>query len=108
MKYAYCWRSGVIEFGEAVPAGALEIGYGDAAFKARVELYARHGYEKDVLLVPGIPEAASDLDAEFALRLFVKLVGGRKLSKREVAASRRAQNRALNAAVRSAAKEQAA
>lgn len=108
MQHAFCWRSGIIEFGKAVPEGALEIGFGDASFKARVETYARHGYEKGVLLVAGIPEAANDLDALASLHAFIKLVEGRKLTKREIAASRARQNRALRAASARPAGEKAA
>lgn len=99
MQYAYVWRSGRIEFGDVVPAGALLIGHGGKAFRTRVEVYARHSRSGNGwLLVPGIPEAATDDDALLALRLFAKMVLGRRsLSRREIQAFRAAQKRSLDA-----------
>lgn len=96
--FAYCWRDGVIKFGTSVPKGALEIGQGDASFVAEVRVSARHSYAKGVLLVPGIPEAANDFDAEAALGFFIKRVRGEKITKRDIRNIRAAQERALRAA----------
>lgn len=70
---AYCWASGEIEFGYAVPEGALHIASGpEPVLKQAVGVKARRGYEADVLLVPGVPEAAGDLDAVTALIAWVE------------------------------------
>lgn len=95
--FAYCWRSGRIEFGAVVPEGALPIGSGDKAFRDNIEVKARHAYNGKWLLVPGIPEAKTDADARLALRLFIKwAVKGEKLSKGDIRAARAAQRRALS------------
>lgn len=63
---AWCWASGLIEMGDAVPvkqpdgSGPIVIARGPASsLKAVVEAVARHGYgaSEGQLLVPGIPEA---------------------------------------------------
>lgn len=72
-QVAWCWASGLIEFGDALPAnkadgGAIEIAKGPRAFlKTVVSVLARHGYDKGVLLVPGVPEAEDEQAAEDAL-----------------------------------------
>jgi hypothetical protein len=55
---AFCFANGVINFGESVPDGALEIvrHKSGKALKAVVEVKARHAYDGR-LLVPGVPEA---------------------------------------------------
>ncbi|HGA5439881.1 TPA: host nuclease inhibitor protein [Salmonella enterica subsp. enterica serovar Eastbourne] len=56
---AYCWASGLIEFGHTLPEGALPIITGkEKDVRDEVEVLARHAYNGD-LLVPGIPEAES-------------------------------------------------
>lgn len=73
---AFCFQSGEIEFAEAVegaPDGVLVFAdnvidmpeLGDAAFKAHIAVRARHAYDGETLLVPGVPEADGDdrLDA---------------------------------------------
>ncbi|EBW7037446.1 host nuclease inhibitor protein [Salmonella enterica subsp. enterica serovar Bonariensis] len=56
---AYCWASGLIEFGHTLPEGALPIVTGsEKKVREEVEVLARHAYNGD-LLVPGIPEAKS-------------------------------------------------
>lgn len=58
---AYCWATGVIEFGSEVPDGAIQIAEGPKAhLQAAVSVAARHGHADGVLLVPGIPEAAGN------------------------------------------------
>lgn len=68
---AFCYASGLIEFGRTVPDGALPIAYGPPkALKNFIEPVARHGYRTEPvngrptkirgtehLLVPGVPEA---------------------------------------------------
>lgn len=95
-QFAYCWRSGLIEFGDSVPKGALPIGSGDDAFRANVEAKARHAYDGKRLLVPGVPEAATSADAVLALRLFIKwAIRGEQLSRRDIQASRAALKRSF-------------
>lgn len=82
---AYCWASGLIEFGRKLPDGALPIASGPAKpLRDFIEVRARHGYRTklvdgrptkipgtETLLVPGIPEAADQSaagDALFAFR----------------------------------------
>lgn len=71
---AWCWASGLIEFGEAVPAGAIKIAHGPKAYlKGEIEVRARHGRGESAgkLLVPGIPEASDQQAAGYALQSFL-------------------------------------
>ena len=92
---AYCWASGLIEFGPRVPKGALLIASGSAkALRVYIEGVARHGYKSrwvkgrltkvpgtEPLLVPGVPEAGSAVaihkTAEAALAAFLNWIGKR-------------------------------
>ena len=68
--FAYCWQSGLIEFGDVVPDGAIQIASGPKCYlKARVEVVARHGIgaSERKLLVPGIPESETPREALKAL-----------------------------------------
>ena len=68
---AYCWRSGLIEFGRRIPEGALPVDHGvEACVRARVEARARHAHDGRTLLVPGIPEAKDDDEALAAATRF--------------------------------------
>ena len=74
---AFCFRSGHIGFGRAVPEGAIEIIRGKAAeIRAAVEGACRWSYptkrggSDEVPLVPGIPEAKSEMAAFDALIAF--------------------------------------
>ena len=71
--YAWCWASGLIEFGATLPkdgedgSGAIVIAEGPAyALEACVSVLARHAYDGR-LLVPGVPEAGSQHVAGKAL-----------------------------------------
>ncbi|MBB4122943.1 hypothetical protein [Martelella radicis] len=69
--YAYCDRCGVIEFADCVddiPTGMLVFATGGDDLKAKVETKARHGYDSDTLLVPGVPEASTDEEAMSAFQ----------------------------------------
>ncbi|EBW5286822.1 host nuclease inhibitor protein [Salmonella enterica] len=69
---AYCWASGLIEFGHTLPEGALPIVTGsEKQVRDVVEVLARHAYNGD-LLVPGIPEAVSQDEAHEALVRFFR------------------------------------
>ncbi|ECX9226498.1 host nuclease inhibitor protein [Salmonella enterica] len=71
---AYCWASGLIEFGHTLPEGALPIVTGsEKRVREVVEVLARHAYNGD-FLVPGIPEAASQNEAREALVRFSRVV----------------------------------
>lgn len=88
MIQAYCYASGLIEFGRKRPDGALPIARGPASqLREFVDAKARHGYRTrkvsgrvtkipgtDCLLVPGIPEApdqSAGLDALLAWRNWI-------------------------------------
>lgn len=80
--YAYCYASGLIEFGRKTPNGALPIAKGPANdVRDLISVMARHGYKtkvvngrptkvpgSDCLLVPGVPEAPDQLKAVDNLR----------------------------------------
>jgi hypothetical protein len=68
---AYCYRSGQIMFGRTVPEGAIEVTRGPAKkLRKLICAVARHAYDGKTLLVPGIPEAPNERQAEAALRRF--------------------------------------
>ncbi len=74
--YAYCDRTGTIEFGETVPDGRLPIAKHDdrAQLEEKVGVVARLAYDNVTLLVPGIPEADDDESALEALEDMVEQV----------------------------------
>lgn len=86
---AFCYASGLIEFGRKVPDGALPIARGPAkVLRDFIEGVARHGYQSavvqgrptkvpgtDHLLVPGVPEAPNDLAKIDALQAFCAWIG---------------------------------
>lgn len=75
---AYCWRGGIIEFGPRIPDGALPIDRGtERSVRRRVEPLARRGYDGR-LLVPGIPEAAGDVEALEAYQRFEALIARKR------------------------------
>jgi len=87
MAYAYAWRSGRIEVGPRVPEGALPIVRGRAVTVMNaMQAMARHAYDGKTLLVPGIPEAASDDAAVDALIGFRDWVAGKLPAPRRRAA----------------------
>lgn len=72
MLYAHCYRSGEIEFSpvEDLP-GAICFGSGEERkLRKVVGVCARHAYDGETLLVPGLPEAQNDAVAEAALERF--------------------------------------
>lgn len=73
MKHkVYADRRGVIGFGTRVPRGLLLVA-SDASHERLydvVEVLARHAYDGETLLVPGIPEAETDDQAVDALIAF--------------------------------------
>ncbi|WP_175682546.1 host nuclease inhibitor protein [Burkholderia cenocepacia] len=77
--YAYCWATGLIEFGDTVPDGAIGIAYGArAAVDRLMGATARLAHDNKSLLVPGVPEA-SDEDAKGdALGVWLKWLNSRQ------------------------------
>ncbi|EGX6216247.1 host nuclease inhibitor protein [Salmonella enterica] len=71
---AYCWASGLIEFGNTLPEGALPIVTGnEKQVRDVVGVLARHAYNGD-LLVPGVPEAENMDEYREALVRFSRVV----------------------------------
>lgn len=72
--YAYCWASGVIQFGSRTPQGALPIARSrrHRALREFVEAMARHAHDGVTLLVPGVPEAADQAAGVDALGAFLE------------------------------------
>lgn len=74
---AFVWRSGIVEITSGqTPRGAIKVvtfrSQRAALVGARaIGTVARHAYDGETLLVPGIPEAACDTDAIDALTLWV-------------------------------------
>lgn len=74
---AWCWASGLIEFGlEAdMPQGSIKIAEGqERALRYAIAAAARHGRgaNEGKLLVPGVPEAPSQVAAADALDAWLK------------------------------------
>ena len=75
--YAYCWLSGIFEFGRQVPDGALAIARapkGSRKLRTAVSTWATHDHETNTLLVPGMPAALNPYHAIQAFRRFADLV----------------------------------
>jgi hypothetical protein len=71
----FCDRSGVIGFAHRAPKDVLVCGRGPAKhIRKAASVVARHGYDGKTLLVPGIPEAASDEQALEAAAWFRKQI----------------------------------
>ena len=75
LPIAWCWASGLVEFGHVLPDDALPIATGPE-FNLLKELGAacRHGKGASAgsLLVPGIPEAPNEQEGLRALRAFIQ------------------------------------
>ncbi|WP_038907917.1 hypothetical protein [Dickeya oryzae] len=80
-QFAWCWASGLIETGDALPAndadgsGVIQIASGPKyALRTWLEVVARHGKgnSEGKLLVPGIPEASDSDKALEALQTWLK------------------------------------
>lgn len=66
---AYCYRGGVIEFADdldGVPSGTIVFAQSDdpAALRDHVSATARHAYDGQTFLVPGLPESVGDNAAD--------------------------------------------
>ncbi|HGY4723312.1 TPA: host nuclease inhibitor protein [Citrobacter amalonaticus] len=73
---AYVWASGLIEFGNELPEGALPVASSrnHQQLKDVVTVLARHSRTSRQLLVPGIPEATDQNAGRIALVKFCILV----------------------------------
>ena len=72
---AYCYASGQIGFGEAIPSGALPIARGEAATLVDfIKGVSRRGHNGQTLLVPGVPEASNEAQALERMEEFVKKI----------------------------------
>lgn len=88
MIRAFCYASGLIEFGKSIPKGGLVIARGpDKELREFIEVKARHGYRtrrvngrpvkirgSDTLLVPGVPEASNQHEGLTALHNWMKWI----------------------------------
>lgn len=75
MPVVYCSRDGVIGIGRRAPRGSLPLVSAPGRHLRRVvEAVVRRAYDGKTLLVPGIPEAATDLAALEAARSFERQV----------------------------------
>lgn len=83
---AYCYASGQIGFGKIRAKGTLPIMRGPNKFvRDTVSAHARHAYEGDTLLVPGLPEADDTEDARLdALDAFLKRLRAVAKGRRDV------------------------
>lgn len=75
--YAYCWFDGLIEFGQAVPEGALAVARapkGNRKLRTAVSTWAIPGDDGKTLLVPGMPTAKNPYYAMQAVKRFIDLV----------------------------------
>ena len=77
MKYAYCYRSGEIEFTDNSSIdGAMLIAQGDEALMDLVRTRARQSYFGNTYLVPNVPEAVNEKDALGAYAYFRDWING--------------------------------
>ena len=90
-QVAWCWATGMIESGDAMPTldadggGAIKVADGPKSeLSLALNVLARHGYERGLLLVPGIPEAPGQKAAGDALEAWLKWCqkGGKRASSR--------------------------
>ena len=85
-QVAWCWASGLIDIGDALPpdgpgGGAIEIATGPKyALKGQLSALARHGKGASAgkLLVPGVPEAEGQRAKGDALARWLAWCGQRK------------------------------
>lgn len=82
---AYCWASGLIEFSESPPPGAIKLAHGPKAFlEGAVKATARHGRgeSEGKLLVPGVPEASNQQAASYALKMYQDWASNGRMGKK--------------------------
>jgi hypothetical protein len=82
--HAWCWATGLIEFGDVIPEDACHFASGPRrALMQVVAVVARHGQGKSAgaLLVPGVPEAPNQkqgMDALLAFERWLEPRNGKK------------------------------
>jgi len=82
MTFVYCYRSGLVEFGELLPKGALLIDKGRGKkWRKGVEVKCRLSYDGKTYLVPGVPEAETNKDAYSAYKRFCEWLNSCKAKK---------------------------
>lgn len=89
-QVAWCWASGLIEIGDAMPedkpdGGAIKVADGPKSeLDLAIGVLARHGYKHGVRLVPGVPEAGDEAAAGSALAEWLRWCqkGGKRASAR--------------------------
>lgn len=80
MTFAYCFASCEIGFSDVMPPGSLPIAKGpDKTLRAFISGIARHTYDGETLLVPGIPEATDETEALKAFVRFHEWIRGMRL-----------------------------
>ena len=68
---AYAYASGQIGFAPKLPSGALPVANGaESTIRPVISGLARHAYDGETLLIPGVPEAADEMAALDALLAF--------------------------------------
>jgi hypothetical protein len=73
--YAYCFRSGHVEFGNSVPKGAIAVSKGTGkAWQSRIKALCRTSYDGKSHLIPGLLEAKTTEAALDALSRFQEWV----------------------------------
>ncbi|WP_311272361.1 MULTISPECIES: host nuclease inhibitor protein [unclassified Rhizobium] len=71
MAHIVCYRSGEAFVSRRIPKGSMKIVTGHGRRLLRIlSVCARHAYDGKTLLVPGLPEADSDLQAIEAVKGF--------------------------------------
>lgn len=72
---AYCWPSGIIEFGDTVPYSALAIVSGPSHWiRVIIQRTAVLAMDGKTFLVPGIPEAMDAASGLAALEVYIRQV----------------------------------
>lgn len=77
MPYLCCWRSGELVFRKKAPRRQdllTIIHVHGHQLRRIVTAIARHAYDGETLLVPGVPEAGSDLEAIMAVKEFKRQI----------------------------------
>lgn len=73
-RYCYAYASGLVEFGDEVPEGALPVfGRMREGDQQKITMLCRRSYE-GYLLIPGLPEARNEKARLACLESFVKRV----------------------------------
>lgn len=83
MGHVICRRSGEVSISRYAKRGTLKVLTGDGRrIRPILLVVARHAYDGRTLLVPGVPEATSDVQAMEAVVAFRKQIQKRLAAKR--------------------------